>query len=48
MDKSDLQAMMRFAHQNDLMNKPFLVVFKWWNIANSLAYNEYNMNTVTL
>lgn len=48
MDRSDLQAMIRFAHQNDLMSKPFIKVFKWWNIQNSLAYNEYNMNLVTL
>ena len=48
MDRSDLQAMIRFAHQNDMMNKPFLKVFKWYNIQNSLAYNEYNNNIVTL
>ena len=44
MDKSDLQAMLRFAYQNDMMSKPFIKVFKWWNIQNSLAYNEYNYN----
>ena len=48
MDRSDLQAMLRFAHQNDMMKKPFLKVFKWYNIQNSLAYNEYNKNIVTL
>lgn len=48
MDRSDLQAMIRFAYQNNLMDKPFIKVFKWWNIQNSLAYNEYNMNLVTL
>lgn len=42
MDKSDLQTMIRFAYQNNLMNKPFIKVFKWYNIQNSLAYNEYN------
>ena len=44
MDRSDLQAMIRFAYQNNMMNKPFLKVFKWYNIQNSLAYNEYNKN----
>lgn len=44
MDKSDLQAMIRFARQNDVMNRPFLTVFKWYNIAYSLAYNERTMN----
>ena len=44
MDKSDLQAMIRFAYQNNMMNKPFIKVFKWYNIQNSLAYNEYNKN----
>lgn len=48
MDRSDLQAMIRFAYQNNLMDKPFIKVFKWWNIQNSWAYNEYNMNLVTL
>lgn len=42
MDKSDLQAMMRFALQNGMMNRPFLLVFKWYSIQNSLVYNEYN------
>ena len=40
MDRSDLQAMLRFAHQNDLMNKPFTTVFKWYNIQNSLVNKE--------
>lgn len=40
MDKSDLQAIIRFARQNGMMNRPFLKVFKWYNIQNSLAYNE--------
>lgn len=48
MDKSDLQAMLRFACQNNMMNKPFLKVFKWYYIQNSLAYNEYNRNLVNL
>lgn len=46
MDRSDLQAMLRFAHQNDMMNKPFIKVFKWYNIQNSLAYNENVLNYV--
>lgn len=48
MDKSDLQAMLRFACQNNMMNKPFLQVFKWYNIQNSLAYNEYTLNTLNV
>lgn len=40
MDRSDLQAMLRFAHQNSMMNRPFLLVYKWYNIQNSLAYND--------
>lgn len=47
MDKSDLQAMIRFAIKNDIMDKPFTTVFKWYNISNSLAYNESNRNIVT-
>lgn len=46
MDKSDLQAIIIFARQNNMMNKSFLKVFKWYNIQNSLAYNEYNHNLV--
>ena len=46
MDKLDLQAMIRFALQNNMMNKSFIKVFKWYNIQNSLAYNEYNMNLI--
>lgn len=41
MDKSDLQAMLRFASQNNAMHKPFLLVLKWYNQFNS--YNKYNM-----
>lgn len=41
MDKSDLQAILRYALQNNMMNRPFLLVFKWYNIQNSLAYSEY-------
>lgn len=41
MDKSDLQAILRFAYQNNMMHRPFLKVFKWYNIQNSLAYNEH-------
>lgn len=44
MDKADLQAILIFARQNDMMSKPFIKVFKWYNIQNSLAYNEYNFN----
>lgn len=44
MDKSDLQAILIFARQNGVMHKPFIDVFKWYNIQNSLAYNEYNYN----
>lgn len=36
MDKSDLQTMLRFASQNNVMHKPFVTVLKWYNIANSL------------
>lgn len=39
MDKSDLQAMIRFALQNDIMNRPFLLVFKWYSIQNTLNNN---------
>lgn len=39
MDKSDLQAIMRFAHQNNMMNRPFLLVYKWYNIQNTLDNN---------
>ena len=39
MDKSDLQAMMRFASQNGIMNRPFLLVFKWYSIQNTLDNN---------
>lgn len=46
MDRSDLQAIIRFAYQNDLMGKPFIKVFKWYNIMNSLAYNEQTLNTI--
>ena len=46
MDKSDLQTLIRFALQNNIMNKSFLQVFKWHNIQNSLAYNQYNRNLV--
>lgn len=44
MDRSDLQAMLRFASQNNIMNRPFLQVFKWYTIQYSLAYNEHTMN----
>ncbi len=40
MDRYDLQAIIRYAHQNNMMNKPFLKVFKWYNIQNSLVYNS--------
>ena len=46
MDKSDLQTLLRFALQNNVMNKSFLQVFKWYNIQNSLVYNQYNRNIV--
>lgn len=48
MDRSDLQAMIRFACQNNMMDKPFLKVFKWYNIQNSLAYNENTMNLMNI
>lgn len=44
MDRSDLQAMLRFASQNNMMNRPFIQVFKRYNIQYSLAYNEHTMN----
>lgn len=43
MDKSDLKAILRYAHQNKIANKPFLFVLKWYNITNSLAYNNQTM-----
>ena len=46
MDKSDLQTLLRFALQNNVINKPFIQVFKWYNIQNSLAYNQYSRNIV--
>ncbi len=46
MDRSDLQAMIRFAYQNNMMDKPFIKVFKWYNIMNSLAYNECTNNFI--
>ena len=48
MDKSDLQAMIRFAIKNDIMDKPFTTVFKLYNISNSLANNEHTMNLKTV
>lgn len=42
MDRSELQAIIRFARRNNVMDRPFLMVYKWYNIANSLAYSEYN------
>lgn len=48
MDKSDLQTIIRFAIKNNMMGKPFIKVFKWYNIQNSLAYNEYNRNLVNM
>jgi hypothetical protein len=44
MDRSELQAMLRFASQNNMMDRPFIQVFKWYNIQYSLAYNEHTMN----
>lgn len=41
MNKSDLQAIIRFAYQNNLMDKSFIKVFKWWNIQNSLNNINY-------
>lgn len=40
MDRSDLQAIIRFARRNNVMDRPFLMVYKWYNIANSLACRE--------
>lgn len=48
MDRSDLQVMIRFARKNGAMNRPFLTVFKWYNIAYSLAYNERTLNTMDI
>jgi hypothetical protein len=31
MDKSDLQAILEFAAKNNIMDKPFITVFKWYN-----------------
>ena len=42
MDRSELQAIIRFARKNNVMDRPFLMVYKWYNIAYSLAYQEYN------
>lgn len=36
MDKSDLQAMIRFARRNQMMNRSFLLVFKWYKLSNIL------------
>lgn len=46
MDRSDLQAIIMFARKNGAMNRPFLTVFKWYNIAYSLAFNERAMNVM--
>lgn len=48
MDKSDLQTILRFALKNNLMGKSFIQVFKWYNIQNSLAYNQYNNNLINI
>lgn len=48
MDKSDLQTIIRFAHKNNVMDKPFLLVFKWYTIQYSLAYNEHTMNLINV
>lgn len=37
MDKTDLQAIYRFATQNNILHKPFTYVVKWYRIANSLT-----------
>lgn len=43
MDKSDLQAIIMYARKNGMMHRPFLTVYKWYSIQNSLTYNE-NIN----
>lgn len=48
MDKSDLQAILRFARQNHIMGKPLSWVLKWYCISNSLAYNQYNINLIKI
>lgn len=45
MDRSDLQQIIRFAIKNDVMNRPFILVYKWYNIAYSTAYVDY-INTI--
>lgn len=45
MDRSDLQQIIQFAIKNDVMNRPFTLVYKWYNIAYSMAYVDY-INTI--
>ena len=37
MDRSDLQAIIRFAHKNNMMHRSFLLVYKWYMITNALC-----------
>lgn len=37
MDRSDLQAIIQFAHKNNMMHRPFLLVYKWYMITNVLC-----------
>lgn len=37
MDRSDLQAIIRFAHKNNMMHCSFLLVYKWYMITNALC-----------
>lgn len=46
MDREDLQTILRFARQNKVMHLPFSVVLKWYNVTNSLKFNQYNNNLV--
>jgi hypothetical protein len=36
MDKSELETIIRFAHKNNIMNKPFVFVYKWYKLMNML------------
>lgn len=47
MDRSDLQQIIQFAIKNDVMNRPFTLVYKWYNIAYSMAHVDY-INTISI
>ena len=46
MDRTELQSIIRFALKNNMMHRPFLLVYKWYRISYSLAYNEHIMNVM--